>query len=102
MALKLYAKDVLIGTLTDSEEEMDWPRFYFTFESTPEYARFRDVLDMNGSKMATESQMLAARRLELRTVSEEGAEVRWEFVFLDENARTATIRQGFAILDDEE
>ena len=98
MALKLYAKDVLIGMLTPLQGDgIDWPRVYYRFESTAEYSRFRNALDMKGRRRASRSQMTACESMELRTVDDDGRETRWRFVFVDEKEQRATLRAGFMV-----
>jgi len=47
MSWTLYAGGAWLGTLTYVGG--DWPRTYYQFEPTPEFRRFRGVLDLEGS-----------------------------------------------------
>ena len=95
MPSKLFAEGVLIGFLSPHKElDIDWPRYYFEFEPTKDYERYRDILDLRGNACASRKQMKQAAKLDLRMESPDGELLKLEFIFLDENKRLAVIREG--------
>ena len=90
MALTLLAGDTPLGTLT--YKDMDWPRTYYSFEPTPEYDAFREILDLRGSPTASAQNMAAAEKLDLRVITENGRCLRLLFIFI--SGDEAIIRQG--------
>jgi hypothetical protein len=98
MPLILYAGDKQLGTLTF--QGVDHPRTYYSFEPAPAFKAFQDILDLRGRHMASEENMAAAEKLDLRVIAEDGTCRRLEFIFIDGNG--AVIRAGFVRAEPED
>ena len=93
MAISLFAGDTLLGYLFE-KPKMDWPRFYYDFQPTDEFEKYRNIL--NGPDRTDYSKKMdMAKDFELHVVNDLGEIYELNYIIIENNE--AMIREGFII-----